>query len=105
ELNVMMPVAAVAALETVGLLGRSAANFAERCVEGLEATDRGPALLEKNPILATALNPLIGYDEAAKLAKEAFKTGRTIRELARERGFSDAEIDRVLDPGAMTKPG
>ena len=105
ELNVMMPVAAVATLESAGLLGRSAANFAERCVEGLEATDRGPALLEKNPIIATALNPLIGYDEAAKIAKEAFKTGRTIRELARERGLSDEEIDKVLDPAAMTKPG
>ena len=105
ELNVMMPVAAVAALESVGLLGRAAANFAERCVEGLEATDRGPALLEKNPILATALNPLIGYDEAAKIAKEAFRTGRTIRELARERGLSDADIDKVMDPAAMTKPG
>jgi fumarate hydratase class II len=105
ELNVMMPVAAVAALESAGLLGRSAANFAERCVEGLEATDRGPALLEKNPILATALNPLIGYDESAKIAKEAFRTGRTIRELARERGLSDEQIDSVLDPAAMTKPG
>ncbi|HEX6489334.1 MAG TPA: class II fumarate hydratase [Candidatus Dormibacteraeota bacterium] len=105
ELNVMMPVAAVTALESVTLLGNSAANFAERCVEGLEATDRGPALLEKNPILATALNPLIGYDESAKIAKEAFKTGRTIRELARERGLSDEQIDSVLDPGAMTKPG
>ena len=105
ELNVMMPVAAVSALESVTLLGNSARNFAERCVEGLEATDRGPALLDKNPILATALNPLIGYDESAKLAKEAFKTGRTIRELARERGLTDEQIDSVLDPGAMTKPG
>jgi fumarate hydratase class II len=105
ELNVMMPVAAVAALESVTLLGNSAQNFAERCVEGLEATDRGPALLDKNPILATALNPLIGYDEAAKLAKEAFRSGRTIRELARERGLTDEQIDSVLDPGAMTKPG
>lgn len=105
ELNVMMPVAAVTALESVALLGRSAANFAERCVEGLEATDRGPGLLEKNPILATALNPLIGYDESAKLAKEAFRTGKTIRELARERGLTDEQIDGVLDPAAMTKPG
>ena len=105
ELNVMMPVAAVTALESIGLLGRSAANFAERCVEGLEATDRGPGLLEKNPILATALNPLIGYDASAKIAKEAFRTGRTIRELAREHGLTDEQIDSVLDPAAMTKHG
>ena len=105
ELNVMMPVAAVAILESAHLLGASAENFAARAVEGLKATERGPELVEKGLMLATALAPEIGYDEAAKLAKEAFKTARTIRELARERGFSDADLDRILDPAKLTEPG
>jgi fumarate hydratase class II len=68
ELNVMMPVAGFAMLESITLLAAATGNFAERCVEGLQATDRGPELVERSPMLATALNPLIGYDEAGKLA-------------------------------------
>jgi len=105
ELNVMMPVAAVAILETLTLLAHSADNFAARCVEGLQATDRGPALVEQGLMLATAFAPVIGYDEAAKMAKEALKSGRTIRELAREKGFSDADLDRIMDPAKLTEPG
>jgi fumarate hydratase class II len=105
ELNVMMPVAAVALLESTTLLGRAAANLAERCVEGLQATERGPELVERGLMLATAFAPVIGYDAAAQMAKEAFKSGRTIRELARERGFSDAELDRIIDPAKLTEPG
>jgi fumarate hydratase, class II len=105
ELNVMMPVAAVATLESIGLLAAAARNFSERCVEGLEATARGPELVEKGLMLATAFAPVIGYDEAAKMAKEALRSGRTIRELARERGFSDAELDRIIDPARLTEPG
>ena len=56
-------------------------------------------------MLATALAPVIGYDEAAKLAKDAFASGRTIRELALERGMDPAELDRLLDPSSMTEPG
>ena len=56
-------------------------------------------------MLATALAPVIGYDEAAALAKSAFKSGRTIRDLAIERGMDPAEVDRLLDPAAMTEPG
>ncbi|MGH7764908.1 MAG: class II fumarate hydratase [Candidatus Dormibacteraceae bacterium] len=62
ELNVMMPVAGVAMLESITLLAASVRNLSERCVEGLQATDRGPELVERSPMLATALNPLIGYD-------------------------------------------
>jgi fumarate hydratase class II len=105
ELNVMMPVAAVAILESIGLLGASSRNFAARCVEGLAATERGPQLVEQGLMLATALAPVIGYDAAAALAKEALKTGRTIRELARERGIAPDELDRLLDPARMTAPG
>jgi len=105
ELNVMMPVAAVALLESITLLARSADNFATRCVEGLKATSRGPELVEKGLMLATALAPVIGYDEAAKIAKQALKSGRTIRELAREKGLAEADLDKLLDPAKMTEPG
>jgi fumarate hydratase class II len=105
ELNVMMPVAAVATLESITLLAASARNFSERCVEGLQATERGPELVERSPMLATALNPIIGYDEAAKLAKESIRTGRSIRQLARAKGVSEKELNKVLDLGKMTKPG
>ena len=105
ELNVMLPVTAVALLESIDLLAASAANFSRRTIEGLAATDRGPQLVEQGLMLATALAPVIGYDEAATLAKEAFKSGRTIRELALERGLSPDELDRLLDPAAMTEPG
>jgi fumarate hydratase class II len=105
ELNVMLPVAAVALLESVSLLGAAAGNFSARCIEGLQATERGPALVEQGLMLATALAPVIGYDEAAKLAKEALHSGRTIRELALERGMEPAQLDALLDPAAMTEPG
>jgi fumarate hydratase class II len=105
ELNVMMPVATDAILESIGLLGAASANFAARCVEGLRATERGPQLVEQGLMLATALAPVIGYDEAAKLAKDALKRGRTIRELALERGMAADELDRLLDPAKMTEPG
>jgi fumarate hydratase class II len=105
ELNVMMPVAAVALLESAELLGATAGNFAERTIEGLAATERGPALVEQGLMLATALAPVIGYDEAAKLAKEALRSGRTIRDLATERGIAADRLDEILDPASMTEPG
>jgi fumarate hydratase class II len=105
ELNVMLPVTAAAMLESISLLAAAAGNFSARCVDGLTATDRGPRLVEQGLMLATALAPVIGYDEAAKLAKEAHRSGRTIRELALERGMDPAELDRLLDPAAMTEPG
>jgi fumarate hydratase class II len=56
-------------------------------------------------MLATALNPLIGYDEAAKIAKESMRTGRSIRQLARTKGIAEATLNKVLDLAKMTKPG
>ncbi|MHB8587774.1 MAG: class II fumarate hydratase [Candidatus Dormibacteraceae bacterium] len=105
ELNVMMPVAAVTTLESITLLATSVHNFSERCVEGLQATDRGPELVERSPMLATALTPILGYDESAKIAKESIRTGRSIRQLARAKGVSDATLNKALDLGKMTKPG
>ena len=105
ELNVMLPVTALAMLESIALLAASARNFRVRLVEGLQATERGPQLVEQGLMLATALAPEIGYDAAAALAKEGFKTGRTVRELALERGIPAERLDELLDPASMTEPG
>src|SRR5256714_15653138 len=104
ELNVMMPVAAAAILESITLLAAATGNFSERCVEGLQATDRGPELVERSPMLATALNPVIGYDEAGKLAKETIRTGRSIRQLARAPGGGGEDLNRGPELGQRTKP-
>jgi fumarate hydratase class II len=106
ELNTMMPVAAHNLLQSIQLLAAAARNFAERCVDGLQATDRGPELVEKGLAIATGLALLIGYDAAAAVAKEAARSGRTIREVAREQtSLSEKALRQALDPAAMTEPG
>ena len=106
ELNVMMPVAAYDVLQSAALLAHSARNLATRCVDGISATDNGPRLVEQGLMLCTALVPRIGYDAAAAIAKEAYASGRTVREVARERTqLSDAELTQLLDAEAMTHPG
>ena len=105
ELNVMLPVTALVTLESITLLAAATANLRARTIDGLAATERGPALVEQGLMLATALAPEIGYDAAAALAKDAFKTGRTIRELATERGIAPDRLDALLDPASMTEPG
>jgi len=106
ELNTMMPVAGYNLLQSIELLAAAARNFAERCVDGLRATERGPELVEKGLAIATGLAPLIGYDAAAEVAKEAARSGRTIREVAQERAeLSDEGLQRALDPTSMTEPG
>jgi fumarate hydratase class II len=105
ELNVMLPVTSAALLESIVLLGASARNFRVKLVDGLQATARGPQLVEQGLMLATALAPEIGYDAAAAMAKEGFKSGRTIRELALERGIAADRLDELLDPAKMTEPG
>ncbi|MDQ3891775.1 MAG: class II fumarate hydratase [Actinomycetota bacterium] len=103
ELNTMLPLIAYNLLQSIDILGGAAANLANQTVVGLEATERGPELVEKGLMLATALAPEIGYDKAAEIAKEAFKTGKTIREIAREQtDLSDEELDEVLDAKKMT---
>ena len=99
ELNVMLPVTALAMLESISLLAASARNFRVRLVEGLQATERGPQLVEQGLMLATALAPEIGYDAAAALAKEALTSGRTIRDLAPERGHRARPAGRAARPG------
>ncbi|CAN5629088.1 class II fumarate hydratase [soil metagenome] len=106
ELNVMMPVAAYNLLQSISLLGTSADNFATQAIEGLQATEQGPAMVEKGLAIGTALAPRIGYDAAADIAKAAAKSGRTIRETARETTeLSDDELYHLLDPSSMTEPG
>ncbi|GAC1662648.1 MAG: class II fumarate hydratase [Candidatus Limnocylindrales bacterium] len=105
ELNVMLPVTAAALLESIALLAAATRNVADRAITGLTATERGPALVEQGLMLATALAPEIGYDAAAALAKAALTSGRTIRELALDRGIAADRLDELLNPAAMTEPG
>jgi fumarate hydratase class II len=107
ELNVMMPVLAQALLESVTLLANSARAFTDRCVVGIEANeDRCQALLELNPSIATALNPYIGYDKAAVVAKTASKEHKSVREIVLREGLiPEDKIDDALDVRGMTEPG
>ncbi len=103
ELNTMLPVIAYNLLQSIDILSGAASNLADQCVAGLEATERGPELVEKGLMLATALAPEIGYDKAAEISKEAYKSGKTIREIAREKtDLSEEELDRLLDARKMT---
>jgi fumarate hydratase class II len=103
ELNTMLPLIAYNLLQSIDLLGSAAANLADQTVVGLEATERGPELVENGLMLATALAPEVGYDKAADIAKEAFKTDQTIREVAREQtDLSEEELDETLDAKKMT---
>ena len=107
ELNVMMPVMAHNLLESIEVLANACDAFRERCVDGIEANDqRARELVERNAIIVTALNPHIGYDNGAKIAKEAVATGRSVRELVLEAGLMTAEeLDKALDLKGMTRGG
>lgn len=105
ELNVMMPVMAYNVLQSIELLSRGIKAFGEKCLEGLQADEKRCAnLLEQSLALVTALVPEIGYDRSADLAKQAHKTGKTLRELALEDGVAAEVLDRLLDPASMTEP-
>ena len=107
ELNTMMPVMAYNLLESIRLLAAAAGVFAERCVAGIEAdAERCRELVEQSLAMCTSLAPLIGYDRAAAIAKEAYFTGQTVREIAlREQVLDEAALARALDAAAMTRPG
>ena len=106
ELNTMMPVAGYNLLQSIALLATTAQNFADQCVNGLEATDVGPGMVEKGLMLGTALSPAIGYDKAAQIAKQAASSGLTIREVARrETDLSEEELEELMRPDKMTEPG
>jgi fumarate hydratase class II len=107
ELNVMMPLIAHNLLQSIRLLANAVDNFSKRCIEGLEADrERCEEMIEKSLALATALTPKIGYDQAARIAKEAYQNRKTIRQVAREKGFlSEKDLNRLLDPRLMIAPG
>lgn len=106
ELNVTLPLLAHCLHESIHCLANGTTVFAERCVQALEADpERCRDLVDRSLMLVTALNPHIGYDRAAAVAKEAFATGKTLRAVVLEQKLMDeATLDRALDPVAMTKP-
>ena len=106
ELNVQLPVIARNVLEPVELLGNVARVFADRCIDGLAAdVERCRRYAESTPQVATALNPLLGYEVVAGIVKEAVAGGRSVREVVLERGLVDeATLDELLDPLALARP-
>lgn len=105
ELNVMMPVMAFNTLQSIELLSNAVQAFRGKCLDDLEADrERCEHLLEQSLALVTALVPEIGYDHAASLAKEAYQSGATLRELALRDGVDSATLDRLLDPAHMLAP-
>jgi len=107
ELNVMMPVMAHNILQSIRLLAASTANFTERCIRGIQANkERCNDLIEKSLAMCTALAPEIGYDAAASIAKEAYETGKTVRQIAVEKQILPPKrLKEILNPLRMTKPG
>jgi len=107
ELNVMMPLMAHEVLESLTILTTGCRQFARECVAGIEAdVERSAWLLEQSSAMATPLAPYIGYALAADIAKEAVRTGKTIRQLVIEKGvFTEDEVSQILDPHELTEPG
>jgi fumarate hydratase class II len=107
ELNVMLPVVAHNLLQSIDILGNAVQNLADQSVSRLSVNKEKIAeMVERNPVLVTALNPIIGYDLGSKIAKTAFKEGRPVKEVAREMtDLSDEELDEALDPIKMTRGG
>jgi len=105
ELNVFVPLLARNLLQSIGLLASASRLLAEKCVDGLEANrEQCERYAELTLSAATALNPHIGYDRASEIVREAAASGRSLREVARERGVDDATLDEALDYRAMAKP-
>ena len=106
QLNVMLPVIAHNLLQSIGLLGRAARGLAD-AIAGFKVNQATiDAALARNPILITALNPVIGYEQGAAIAKKAYAEGRSVLEVAREMtALDDATLQRLLDPQALTTGG
>jgi fumarate hydratase class II len=107
ELNVMMPVLAYNLLQSIQTLASVSGLLAERCIDGLVAErERAAEMVERSLAMVTALAPHIGYDKAADIAKEAYASGRTVREIATERGVvGPQELEEILDPRRQTEGG
>ena len=106
QLNIMMPVMGHTVLESIELMAAGSLAFIEFCIAGLQANQEAcEAAVEQSLSMSTSLNPLIGYEQAAKLVKEAFASGKTIRELAQQKQIlDDATLATALDPFKMTEP-
>lgn len=106
QLNIMMPVMGQTTLESIMLLANCTNAFVEYCLLDMEANEEAcEAAVEKSLSMVTSLNPHIGYEKASALAKEAFKSGKTIRELCMEQNILPAEtLQEALDPMSMTEP-
>jgi fumarate hydratase class II len=105
ELNVFVPLLARNILDSVKLLASASRLFAEKCIDGIEANrENAERYAELTLSAATALNPYIGYDRATEIVKEAARSGRSLREVAREQGVEEAVLDAALDYRAMAKP-
>jgi fumarate hydratase, class II len=105
ELNVFVPLLARNLLDSVKLLASACRLFAGKCVDGIEAQrENAERYAELTLSAATALNPYIGYDRASEIVKEASRSGRSLREVAREQGVDDEILDKALDYRAMAKP-
>ena len=107
DLNTMLPLIARNLLESIRLLASATRMFADKAIAGIvanEETCRG--YVEISPSMATALNPLVGYEQAAEIAKRSFRERRPVRELAREMTkLTKERIDQALDPRRQTEPG
>ena len=107
QLNVMLPVVAYNLLQSIELLANASVCLADKAIAGFTVnTDNINRALDRNPILVTALNPVIGYEKGAEVAKQAYKQGRPVKDVARElTDLTDEELDRLLDPAALTEGG
>jgi fumarate hydratase, class II len=107
QLNVMLPIVAFNLLQSIEILTNACRCLADKAIAGFTVNERNiNRALDRNPILVTALNPVIGYEKGAAIAKEAYKKGRPVKQVAREMtDLSDQELDRLLDPAALTKGG
>ena len=107
QLNVMLPVAAYNLLQSITLLGNVSTILADKAISGFTVNeDKLLELVDKNPIMVTVLNPIIGYEKGAALAKQAYKENRRLKEVAREQTeLSVEELDTLLDAKEMTKGG
>jgi fumarate hydratase, class II len=107
ELNVVMPVMALRLLEAIAFSANVVKAFTEKCVMGIEANkERCEEMIEKSLAMVTALAPVIGYDAAAKIAKESYATGKSVREVALAHKVLPADrLAKILDPWGMTEPG
>jgi fumarate hydratase class II len=107
ELNVAMPVMSERLVESIQLLANASKMFCEKCLDGLLLNEaEATGTVEKSLMMCTALAPVIGYDNAAKVAKEAFKSGETVREyVLRNKMIEPKRLAKLLDATSMTKPG